>query len=147
MTEEWHQDGFTISTDRARIDLDIVYRFLTESYWAKGIPKDVVRRSIDHSLAFGIYRDQQQVGFARVITDHATFAYLADVFVVEPYRGRGLAQWLMEVIVSHPALQGLRRWVLFTRDAHALYRKFGFGELRRPERVMERHDPAVYLGR
>lgn len=147
MTGEWYREGFVISTDKARIDLDVVYGFLHNSYWAEGISKDVVCRSIDHSFTFGIYRDEQQVGFARVVTDYATFAYLADVFVLEQYRKRGLARWLMEVIVSHPSLQGLRRWLLFTKDAHALYRRFGFAELRRPERAMERHDPGVCLRR
>lgn len=142
----WQQpDGeFEISTDPSRIDLPLVYGYLTASYWAKGIPEQTVRRSIQHSLCFGVYRGSRQVGFARVISDYATFAYLADVFVLEDCRGRGLAVWLMQCIMDHPELQGLRRWSLVTRDAHGLYRKFGFRELAAPARWMERHDPGIY---
>jgi GNAT superfamily N-acetyltransferase len=107
---------------------------------------DVVKRSIEHSLAFGVFKEDQQVGFARIITDYATFAYLGDVFILEPFRGRGLSKWLMEVIVGHPELQGLRRWMLLTRDAHGLYGKVGFTELINPERYMELHFPDVYKG-
>jgi GNAT superfamily N-acetyltransferase len=135
---------FEITTDPGRIDVAAVHRFLTSSYWAKNIPEETVRRSIAHSLCFGIYRGRQQLGFARLITDYATFAYLADVFVLEEFRGRGLAVWLMQCIVEHPELQGLRRWSLVTRDAHGLYRKFGFHELAAPERWMELHDPGIY---
>lgn len=138
MTTEWTRGGFTISTDPSRIDLDVVHGFLTASYWAQGIPRDVVRRSIEHSLCFGLYHEGRQVGFARVITDRATFAYLGDVFVVDAWRGRGLARWLLEVIQGHPDLQGLRRWVLLTRDAHALYRQAGWTALVAPDRYMER---------
>ena len=140
-----HRRGeIIISTDRACLNLDTVHDFLTRSYWAKGIPRETVERSIENSLCFGIYDANRQVGFARVISDFATYAYLADVFVIEDYRGRGLANWLMECIVAHPALQGLRRWTLATRDAHGLYAKFGFTPLRAPDRWMERHDPEVY---
>jgi GNAT superfamily N-acetyltransferase len=161
---------FLISTDRARLDLDLIHGFLTGCYWAKGIPRDVVARSIEHSLCFGIYDgsgeksprpakdarpfdDAQgrhgapasvQVGFARVVSDFATVAYLGDVFILEPYRGRGLSKWLMECIMQHPALQGLRRWILLTRDAHGLYSQFGFTPLKSPERYMELHRPDVY---
>ena len=116
-----------------------MHRFLASSYWAAGIPRDVVDRSIDNALCFSILEDATgaQVGFARVVTDRSTFAYLADVFVLESHRGRGLATWLMEVIRAHPDLQGLRRWMLATRDAHALYRKFGFHEPAHPDRLME----------
>ncbi|MGH7731535.1 MAG: GNAT family N-acetyltransferase [Candidatus Eiseniibacteriota bacterium] len=144
MTTEWTRDGFTISTDPARIDLDVVHGFLTASYWAEGIPREVVRRSIEHSLCFGLYHDGRQIGFARVITDRATFAYLGDVFVVGAYRGRGLARWLLEVIQAHSELQGLRRWVLLTRDAHALYRQAGWTPLAAPDRYMERGLRNVY---
>lgn len=140
----WAKDEFEISTDPARIDLSIVHAFLANSYWAKGIPKETVRLSIENSIAFGVYHGQQQVGFARVISDLATFAYLADVFIVPDYRGRGLSRWLMECIVGHPNLQGLRRWMLATQDAHDLYAKFGFTALKSPESWMEIHLPDVY---
>lgn len=138
------REGFTISTDPARLDRALIHEFLTASYWAKGIPRETVDRSIEGALCFGLYENGRQVGFARVITDSATFAYLADVFVLESHRGRGLAAWLMETILAHPDLQGLRRWMLLTRDAHPLYRKVGFTELARPERVMEKVDAGVY---
>lgn len=140
----WQRGEFEITTDPARINVAAVHRFLTGSYWAKGIPLETVECSIQHSLCFGVYKGWEQAGFARVITDRATFAYLADVFVMEPYRGRGLSRWLMECITAHPDLQGLRRWMLATRDAHGLYKKFGFRELKAPERWMERHDPEIY---
>jgi len=136
---------FLISTERARLDLDVIHGFLTNCYWAKGIPREIVTRSIQHSLCFGIYDGRgAQVGFARVISDFATFAYLGDVFVLEPYRGRGLSKWLMQCIMQHPALQGLRRWILLTRDSHGLYSQFGFTPLRAPERYMELHRHDVY---
>jgi GNAT superfamily N-acetyltransferase len=141
---EWRRENFTISTDRSRLDRSAIHGFLAGSYWAKGIPREIVDRSIDNALCFGIYDGARQVGFARVITDRATFAYLADVFVLESHRGRGLAAWLMEVILAHPDLQGLRRWMLVTRDAHALYRKVGFRDLPNPERVMEMTFPGIY---
>ncbi len=146
MVHEWRRGEYSISTDKGRLDVAVIHGFLTMSYWAAGVPMDVVKRSIEHSLAFGVYKEDQQVGFARVITDYATFAYLGDVFILEPFRGRGLSKWLMEVIVGHPELQGLRRWVLLTRDAHGLYRKVGFTELSHPERYMEMHFPDVYKG-
>jgi GNAT superfamily N-acetyltransferase len=134
-----------ISTDRARLDVDLIHNFLTNCYWAKGIPRGVVTNSIEHSLCFGVYDGSRaQVGFARVISDFATIAYLGDVFVLESHRGRGLGKWLMECITQHPALQGLRRWILLTRDAHELYAKFGFAPLQKPERYMELHQPNVY---
>ena len=144
MAEEWHKGEYTISTDRGRLDLALIHRFISEeSYWGKGRRAEVVRRSIENSLPFGVYRGAEQVGFARVVTDYATFAWLADVFVVEAHRGRGLSKWLMETIISHPDLQGFRRWVLATKDAHELYRRFGFRDLHRPERWMERPDPQM----
>ena len=140
-----HRKGkFVISTDKERIDLDIVHGFLTESYWASGIPREVVARSIKNSLCFGVYGDGKQVGFARVISDYATYAYIGDVFVLESYRGHGLGKWLMECVMRHPRLQGLRRWGLATSDAHGLYAKFGFTPLKTPDRHMELHDPGVY---
>ena len=144
MTAEWRRDGFTISTDPARIDLDVVHSFLAGSYWAEGIPREVVLRSIEQAICFGLYHEGRQIGFARVITDRATFAYLGDVFVLEAFRGRGLARWLLEVIHAHPELQGLRWWLLATRDAHELYRKAGYAALESPERLMERRFKNVY---
>ena len=138
--------GITVDSDKSRLQLEVIHRFLAGSYWAKGIPLNVLRKAIDHSICFGVYDGTQQVGFARVATDCATFAYLADVFVLESHRGRGLAVRLMEAVVSHPQLQGLRRWVLATKDAHGLYAKFGFTPLVAPERFMELHNPAVYAG-
>jgi GNAT superfamily N-acetyltransferase len=136
---------FTISTDRARLDLSRIHDFLTNCYWAKGIPKQIVARSIERSLCFGIYNEKgAQIGFARVISDNATFAYIGDVFVLEPYRGRGLSKWLMQCIKDHPQLQGLRRWCLVTRDAHELYSQFGFKPLASPDRWMELRDAEVY---
>jgi GNAT superfamily N-acetyltransferase len=135
---------FEISTDPSRIDVAAVHRFLTSSYWAKDIPLEAVRRSMDNSLCFVICRGSELAGFARLITDRTTFAYLADVFVIEAFRGCGLSRWLMQCIFAHPELQGLRRWALVTRDAHGLYRQFGFHELRFPERWMELHNPDVY---
>jgi GNAT superfamily N-acetyltransferase len=134
------KDGYRISTDPSELDLGVVHGYLKESYWAAGVPEGVVRRSIEASLCFGIYRGEEQVGFARVITDRATFAYLADVFVLEEHRRRGIGKWLVEAVLSHPDLQGLRRWMLATRDAHDLYRRYGFAELGRPEIFMERKD-------
>ncbi len=139
-------NGFLLSTDPKRIDLDVVHAFLTNCYWAKGIPRKTVARAIRHSLCFGVYQRGKQVGFARVISDYATYAYIGDVFIVEKYRGRGLSRRLMEFIKSHPDLQNLRRWSLVTRDAHGLYAKFGFTALKSPGRHMEIHDPNVYKG-
>jgi len=136
---------YVISTDRSRIDVAAVHAFLSRSYWAPGIPEDTVRRGIAGAICFGIYHGGAQVGFARVITDQATYAYLADVYVLEEHRGRGLAKWLMEVIMAHPDLEGLRRFALSTRDAHALYRQFGFELVANPERQMEIMRRNIYL--
>jgi GNAT superfamily N-acetyltransferase len=141
---EWQRDGFTISTDPARLDVDGIYDYLSNSYWARGIPRDVFERSLRHALCFGIYEGARQVGFARVVTDFATVAYVGDVYVLEPWRGRGLSRWLMEVMSAHPELQGFRRWILLTRDAHGLYEKFGFTLLADPKRWMEKWAPDVY---
>lgn len=142
MANEWKRGDYTISTDKARLDLILIHDFLSyHSYWAMGRSLETIKRSIEHSLSFGIYKGEYQVGFARVVTDYATFAWIADVFILDSFRGQGLGTWLMEVIISHPELQGFRRWTLSTKDAHELYRKFGFTELMRPERWMERHDP------
>ena len=142
MTEA--KDQFTITTDKEKFDVDVIHSFLTTSYWAEGISREIVRRSIEGALCFGVFENNKQVGFARMITDKATFAYLADVFIIEEYRGRGLSKWLMQVIMSHPDLQGLRRMILATRDAHELYKKFGFTPLNNVDRWLHVHDPAVY---
>jgi GNAT superfamily N-acetyltransferase len=141
-----HRRGeFLISTDRQRLSLDVIHGFLTNCYWAKDIPRETVARSIEHALCFGIYDGSgAQVGFARVVSDFATVAYLGDVFVLEWHRGLGLSKWLMECIVKHPALQNLRRWILLTRDAHGLYSHFGFTPVKAPDRYMELHRPDVY---
>ena len=141
------QTDYSISTDTSRFDIDLIFRFLTTCYWAEGIPRDVVEKSIRNSLCFGVFDGEKQVGFARVITDRATYAYIGDVFILESHRGRGLGKQLMQVIMEHPELQGLRRWSLVTRDAHALYEQFGFTALAHPQRYMERHDPNVYTRR
>jgi GNAT superfamily N-acetyltransferase len=134
-----------ISTDRTRLDVDAIHGFLTNCYWAKGIPREVVARSIEQSLCFGVYDGSgAQVGFARVISDFATIAYVGDVFVLDTHRGRGLGKWLMESITHHPALLNLRRWILTTRDAHGLYAQVGFRPVQSPERFMELHQPDVY---
>ena len=144
MSNEWRRDDYLISTDKRLLDLSVIHGFLTESYWAAGIPLEVVERSIEHSLAFGLYHRERQIGFARVITDYATFAYLADVFILEEFRGRRLGEWLIEAVMSHAELQGLRRWMLVTRDAHGLYRKSGFEDLKRPASIMEKTCPDIY---
>ena len=142
---ESRREEFLVSTDRTRLDLDVIHEFLTKCYWAKGIPREVVARSIEHSLCFGVYDGSGvQVGFARVVSDFATVAYLGDVFILESHRGRGLSEWLMECIMQHPALQNLRRWILLTRDAHGLYSQFAFTPIETPERYMELHRPNVY---
>ncbi|MEP6800793.1 MAG: DUF6463 family protein [Acidobacteriota bacterium] len=141
---EWARGDFSISTDPSRIDPAAAHEYLVGSYWADGVPREVVERSIRGSLAFGLFHAGRQIGFARVITDQATYAYLSDVYVLEAWRGRGLALWLMETIRSHPDLQNLRRWTLSTRDAHALYAKSGFRPLAHPDRFMEIADLDIY---
>lgn len=144
---EWQRGNFTISTDPKKLDFDVIHGYLVKCYWAEGIPRDVVQRSVGSSLCFGVYDGGAQVGFARVITDYATFAYLADVFVLESHRGQGLAKWLMECILAHPELQTLRRWSLMTRDAHQLYARYGFRIPPQPERYMEMVDADIYKRR
>lgn len=133
-----------IDTDRARLDYRVIHGFLVQSHWARGIPMATLRRAVAGSLPFGLYCDGKQIGFARVVTDRATFAYLADVFVLPEARGQGHARWLVEGILAHPGLQGLRRWLLGTRYAQGLYRKVGFGEPPAPFSFLERLDPEVY---
>jgi len=137
---EWRRGQFTISTDPARLDLDVIHGFLTRSYWAEGRSRERVARAIAHSLPFGLYHPTGQAGFARVVTDHVVVAYVADVFVLEAYRGQGLGVWLVETIVAAPELQKIRRWILGTLDAHGLYRHVGFVEAD-PRILMERVDP------
>jgi len=141
------KDDYFISTDKSKLDIIYIHQFLVNSYWAEGIPIETVRKSIAGSLCFGVYDGSSQIGFARVITDNATFGYLADVFIDENYRGKGLAIWLMNIIMSHPELQGFRNWMLGTRDAHGLYQKFDFKPLDQPERIMRKNDPEVYRRR
>ena len=142
---QYYQKGrFLVSTDPTLLDVNAIHDFLTHCYWAEGIPLKLVERSIQGSLCFGLYDGRIQIGFARVITDSATFAYMADVYVLEQYRCHGLGTWLVECIMGHPALQGLRRWCLLTRDAHGLYRKVGFTSPKDPGRYMEINNPDIY---
>jgi N-acetylglutamate synthase-like GNAT family acetyltransferase len=138
------QHGFEIDTSRERLDLAAIYDFLSQSYWARGISRARLARALEQSLPFGAYDAQRFVGFARVVSDRATFAYLSDVFVLPSERGRGVSKALVAAVLAHPELQGLRRWMLGTRDAHELYRKFGFTQLAKPEIMMEIWEPTVY---
>ncbi len=134
---------YEITSDASRFDIDAIHAYLTRSYWSAGVPRAVVERAVANSLGFAVLHGESQVGFARVVTDRATFAYLADVYILEEHRGRGLSKRLMETIIAHPDLQGLRRMILATRDAHGLYAQFGFTALAAPDRFMERHAPNV----
>jgi len=140
---EWKKDKFIISDDPVRLDLEAVCDFLSRAYWADKRPRDVIERSIQYSLNFGMYDGERQMGFTRVVTDHAVFAYICDVFIHEAYRGQALGKWMMETVLSHPELQGLRRWCLVTRDAHGLYSQFGFTKLYDPARWMEILDTSL----
>lgn len=142
--QEYEWNGFQISTDPARLDLDVIHNFLAnEAYWSPGVAREQVARQMRYSLCFGLYAGTQQAGFARVISDFTTFAYLADVFILRPFRGQGLGKWLVQTILAHPELQGLRRFTLNTRDAHRLYRQFGFDNHPHPENhlVIQRPQP------
>jgi len=141
---ESRRDDYLISTDPARLDPRSIHAYLTSSYWASGIPLATVEKSLRGSLCFGLYHFSEQVGLARVISDFATYAYLCDVYILETHRGSGLGKWLMETVVSHPGLQGLRRFTLATRDAHGLYSQFGFRLLAQPDRHMEISVPDIY---
>lgn len=142
---EWRRGEFLMSTDREKIEIETIHHYLTtETYWAGDRTLETVRRSFENSLPFVIYKNEETVGFARVVSDFATFGWLADVFIRQEYRGRGLSKWLMEVVIAHPHLQGLRRFLLATRDAHELYRQFGFEDLRIPYLWMERTAPDAY---
>jgi GNAT superfamily N-acetyltransferase len=135
----------SISSDQSKLDLEMIHKFLSEeSYWAKNIPFDQLKRSVENSLCFGVYAGDKQIGFARVISDLAVFAYLADVFILPEYRGKGLSKELVRYIMSYPSLQGLRRWMLATSDAHELYRKYGFKELSNPANFMDISKPKIY---
>ncbi len=139
------RDGLLISTERSLLQIDSIHRFLSQvSYWAAERTKEQTITAIENSICFGIYDGNEQVGFARVVSDCATFAYVGDVYVIGTHRGRGLSKWLMQTIIDHPELQGLRRWILATRDAHGLYSQFDFEPLRFPERWMERTAPNAY---
>lgn len=140
----WERGEFTITDDREDLDIEAIHRFLRDTYWAKGVPRSVVEKAISNSLCFGLYHDSRQIGFGRIITDRATFAYLSDVFVLPAHRGEGLGKWLVACMLSHSELQGLRRWMLATLDAHGLYARNGFAALRAPERFMEIHTPDIY---
>ena len=144
MTYEVTRGDYIVSTDITRLDIDAIHAFLTRSYWAEGISHESVTAAIERSLPFGLYHHDTQAGFARVITDYVTFAYLADVYVEEAHRGQGLSKLLLEAVLAHPQLQRLRRWMLGTRDAHGLYAQFGFIPLDEPQRWMELPDPNAY---
>lgn len=154
MIYEYKKDEYTISTDKTKLQFDVIHGFLSTSYWSPNIPMEIVRRAAEHSTTFGIYKNSlpigegwggaAQVGYARIISDHATFAYLADVFILESERGKGISKWLMECITQQPDLQGLRRWMLATRDAHGLYAQFGFTPLDNPDIMMQITRPNIY---
>lgn len=134
--------GYQISPDKNLLDINLIFKFLTyESYWAKGISKEQLQKAIDNSLCFGVYHEYKQIGFARVITDYSTFAYLADVFIIPGFRKQGLSKWLVQTIIQYPEVQNLRRWLLATLDAHGLYKQFGFEPLPQPERFLQIHNP------
>lgn len=144
---EFQKDEFLISTDKSKLDIDLIHQYLSkDSYWAENIPLSIVEQSIQNSFSFGVYHNTNQVGFARIITDFATYGYLADIFIVPAYRNQGLSKWLMDCIANQiPELQGFRRWSLITADAHGLYEQFGFTALARPERMMEKVNFTKYL--
>lgn len=140
MRFEYHKPPFTISTDPARLNLDVIHGFLYHCYWSPGVPREVVAQAINHSLNFGLYEEKQQIGFARVVSDYTSFAYLADVFVLPSHRGHGLGVWLIDCIINCPALQSIRSFTLATRDAHGLYRKFGFEAADERRYMVKRYD-------
>jgi GNAT superfamily N-acetyltransferase len=141
----YRKDDFTVETDPSKLDVAAIHAYLSGAYWSEGIPSDVVEKAIANSLCFGLFRGEDQIGLARVVTDRATYGYLCDVYVLEEFRGKGLGVWLMECVMGHPDLQGLRRFSLATRDAHGLYKKFGFAELKKPQSQMEILRDDVYL--
>lgn len=141
---QWKKDDYRVSDDKALLDIEFVYQFISNSYWAKGIPKETMTQGLDNSLCFMLFENEQPIGFARVVSDYATFGYLADVFVIDSYQGRGLGKWLMACVMSHPQLQGLRRFMLATLDAHGVYEPFGFEAINKPEMLMQVHRPDIY---
>ena len=140
---EWQRGEYTVSTDAARLDIDVIYGYLDRAYWSSGIPRETVERAVQRSLCFGLFEGETQIGFARAVTDSTTFAYICDVFVLESHQGKGLGTWLMRCVMQHPEMRRLRRCQLITRDAHKLYEKVGFRSISKPERHMERTTPAV----
>jgi len=145
--EQQHRGEFLITTDKSRLDLDAIHGYLVRSYWAEGIPRETAERAVQGSLCFGVFHADRQIGFARIISDCATYAYLADVYILEEFQGQGLGKWLMECVRKHPSLQGLRRWGLSTRDAHGLYRQYGFKAQAFPDRMMEILHLDIYKSR
>lgn len=144
MHHEWKRDHLLVTTDPARMDVDAIHAFIARAYWSIGIPRETVKNAVQHSLCFGLFDGAAQVGLARLVTDHATFAYLCDVYVLESHRGRGLGKWLIECVMAHPSIPGLRRIMLVTNDAHELYRRFGFVEATDPQKLMEIRRPNIY---
>lgn len=144
MNSEFRKDDFTISTDKSKLQVDVIHNFLKDAYWCKNLPVEILKKSIEHSLCYGVYKGNEQIGFARIITDYAVTAHIADVFILEEYRGRGLAKWLMRCIMDNPDLSGLRSWSLKTADAHGLYAKFGFAAPQQPGMIMERKLKSSY---
>lgn len=145
MILEYSKDNYRISTDKSKLQIEVVHHFLTNSYWAKNIPMSIMQKSIENSLCYGVYHRDKQIGFARVVTDYATFGYLADVFILEEYRGNGLSKWLMKCLLQHPDLQHIRVMMLKTKDAHGLYSQFGFIPPEEPGRIMEKKIVRSYL--
>ena len=139
----WIRDSYTISDEPERLQLEVIVAYLSRAYWSNQRPRAVIEKSLRHSLCFGVYENQTQIGFARAVSDHATFAYLADVFILESHQGYGLGKWLVQTILAHPDLLGLRRWMLATRDAHGLYAQYGFAALENPDRYMTKFDPTA----
>ena len=139
----WTRENHTISDESERLQLEVIVEYLARAYWSNRRPRTVIEKSLRHSLCFGVYEQDRQIGFARVVSDQATFAYLADVFILESHQGHGLGKWLVQTILEHPDLQGLRRWMLATRDAHHLYAQFGFAALENPDRYMTKFDPTA----
>ena len=136
---------YLITTDKTKLNLKVIHNYLSnESYWSQNIPFEIVKAATENSLNFGLFFKEKQIGYARIVSDFATTAYLADVFVLKEFRGQGLSKWLMKIIMNHPDLQGLRRWILATKDAHGLYKQFGWKPMAAPERWMEKHNPDVY---
>jgi len=144
---DWHYKNYQISDNNSRLHHDVIYNFLIDAYWCKGIPRNIFDKSLKNSLCFGVYQHESQVGFCRVVTDYATFAYLADLFILPGHRNQGLAKELVQCVLNHPDLQGFRRWLLGTKDAHELYKKFGFTPLKDPELFMELHTPNLYINK